>query len=437
MASVVAELSKAFVEFNVTVREDDSLKSIVLYNGPGAAADCVRLTKLAITCILNTPVQLVDASFFQRTDWIKNTKLIVIPGGLSTFTIRQALGTIGMQNLYTAICLHKVPYLGICAGAILVSSFFELNNVTYKTPTPPYTFPLFQGTATIPIPQRGYAANAQGSVEMVRRIILGDGSSGISGYCFYKDGPGFLDALQHKNVEILGRYVTDSTKPLEMQPPALIHCTDIGNAVLCGPHPEFSRLSDDISITRQSFLRPAFLQTTFETMFAALGLLKKKPCTVADFTGIETLTTHAQHIIYSYLEQPFGVAPQNVPFVKHLPSFQAMQISDLVNRLQTLRDRLIRVVALEFTLQSPTPHGDRLLETLSYGEDYNMFALFKFLQHPHHEKETLLKISTIIEKCLQTVIPDSQRYEKLEKYAQLKEQFPSKSCMLTIRLLNT
>src|SRR6185295_17263508 len=74
-------------------------KAIVLYSGTGAHPDCVRATKAALARFLQTDIVLGDEVYFQKEGWIQKTRLVVMPGGVSTGKIMLALGAQGLVNI--------------------------------------------------------------------------------------------------------------------------------------------------------------------------------------------------------------------------------------------------------------------------------------------------------------------------------------------------
>jgi glutamine amidotransferase-like uncharacterized protein len=254
-------------------------KSIILYNGVGAGPNCVIHTKIALEALLAEPVQTVDAQFLQNTDWMSRTKLLVIPGGLSTDKIHYAIGKEGLRNIQRAVEIHRVAFLGICAGAYLVSERMCYNGLalirSFENSTPIF----FSGTA----------AGAAHKLN-IRKIAYTIGTTLFFQNCFFLNGPTFLDASKKEDTEILAHYADDNAPPS----PAIIHCRNSRiNAILCGFHPEFTTENAIVKANEAEQLNPAYSYVIWHRMLGKLRLLPSE--------DITPLPAAVNAIIYSYL----------------------------------------------------------------------------------------------------------------------------------------
>ncbi len=240
-------------------------KQVVLYGGKGAHPHCVQATKAALSHFLNEQIVVGDEKYFQNEEWIAKTKLVVIPGGDSTSDIMFALHENGLGNIQKALFQEKVAYLGICAGAFLASRLRTFKNDPFGWPFNGKVPIAFEGEACGPVtPHPLFKASS----DKVRTVWL-HGNGMEMKPLYYENGPSFKGAESMHNVKVLADFVLS----LNDLVPAIIHCTDKVNAVLCGAHPEFPEIGKTSVEPEDAHLDPNFSKTAFKVMLQALGLL--------------------------------------------------------------------------------------------------------------------------------------------------------------------
>jgi glutamine amidotransferase-like uncharacterized protein len=428
--AAVSDLSQRFAQIYI----DDDPYRVVLYNGPGAAPGSVSTTQIALSVLLNTSVRLVDAAFFQNAYLLIKAKLIVIAGG-NALTISAALGEKGRANLTSAILNWRLPYIGICAGALLACRTTTISGVDVEHPFGANMPFAFHGAAALPVLNKGATFKSSESVEMVRKIAIKTREEVLIGYSYYLDGPSFVNPKSYHNVKVLGHYIIDESLPLKSQPAAIIHCTyDDINAVLCGPHPETTTpyLYSDKTLPEASLLSPVFSHTVMRTMLIALGFLKnktslktllkgigiiKKPITPLVPTGIEALPSSVHYLINSYcVETPF--TEKATPFLQFLPPLQKEHAFQLITYVENLRLQLIKVVANRFTEGSKI-EGDRTFQYAKVFGDKDKNLLLKKLDI---QTNTLcIKVQDLVNMGFTDVIPFNAKYLTLDKYVDAME----------------
>lgn len=274
MTSVDLSLSKQFAELTIT----DTPAPYILYGGTGAAPHSVKAIQIIVSTILRLPIQIVTEKFFQNEEFFQNAakirtiRLIIFPGGISTSKIEEALESVGLENLYTAICVFKVAFLGICAGTNLTSKEMRFHDEPFRRKFRFCAYPdIFKGIAHTPVP-----ATVDKVSECTRKISLICSQEIVEGYVVNMHSPWF-DIQDASGVKVLAYYNTNKSVPLDAQPPAIIHCTENGtNGVLCAPHAE---------ILLDLPTSPVFADLIFQTMLKALGFLPKDLSWNAFFKG--------------------------------------------------------------------------------------------------------------------------------------------------------
>lgn len=235
-------------------------KQVVLYSGKGAHPACIRATSAALFRHLEIPIIQGDVAYFQRDSWIQKTKLVAIPGGMSTTDIVIALGRIGLSTIKKAVSENHVSYLGLCAGAYLASRTRQFNGIVLAAPFQSDAPTLFQGIAVGPVAERAPPH------KHVRTVTLYQGNEQIEGPLYYNHGCAF-EGQQHTTT-VLARYFNSQA--------AIIHVKNAAiNAVLSGVHPEFPEPGASPE-PEDPYLSPSFSETTFKVMLQALGLIIPK-----------------------------------------------------------------------------------------------------------------------------------------------------------------
>ena len=301
MAALLDTTRNAFAALSITQVPSAAQNDIVLYSGKGAHPDCIRATKIALSSLLQTTVVLGNEAYFQREDWIQKTKLVVIPGGLSTSQIMYSLGSQGLTNIRKALYEHKAAYLGLSAGAFLASRIQKFYGEDLPALFSNEAPIVFRGAAATPVDQ------GQALCKTVRNVALSVGSTTVTGPLYYNFGPTFENAEKQPHTTILARYVTSPTS----LPPAIIHVRNHTlNAVLSGVHPEFPEPGASPE-PEDADLRREFSETSFKVMLQALG-----------FLGVGAFTPAIHLLIHSYVCDFFTPVEEQNAYLNQLNPLQ-------------------------------------------------------------------------------------------------------------------
>lgn len=189
------------------------MEKIIVYQGPGVSPESLKHTLHTFSgSQVITPEQILT------TDWEKETRLFIIPGGADLPYTRSLNGA--RNQKIRQFVENGGTYLGICAGAYFASSSVEFAKGTSLEVTGTRELQFFEGPAIGPLVPYCYHNN---SGARAIRLFYQDQEVKV----FYNGGCYFPNA-QH----VLAYY--------ENNLPAIIECrVGKGKAILSGVHFEY------------------------------------------------------------------------------------------------------------------------------------------------------------------------------------------------------
>lgn len=172
-----------------------------------------------------------DQHTHKNTNWIKNTKLLIFPGGRD-IPYHRALRGIANQNI-SEFVKQGGTYFGICAGAYYGCASIEFEKDTNLSVQAKRELKFFPGIARGPAYGTGkFCYTSQQGAQIAN---LTD-RSGNHFSAYYNGGCHFVDADLFNDVLVLADYSDIKDKPA-----AVVYCKiGDGRAILCGVHPEYS-----------------------------------------------------------------------------------------------------------------------------------------------------------------------------------------------------
>lgn len=217
------------------------MKKILIYTDKGANDFCIAslLSALKIEKIdQKYHIVLVKKDLFQRTDWKKDTHLVIFPGGRD-IPYHNALKGTGNDNIRDFV-EKGGSFLGICAGGYYGSANIEFEQNGPLEIIAERELKFFPGIARGPAyGLRKFNYKSKKGAQIAKLNFVPPFIS-FQTTAYYNGGCAFLGAEKYNNVSILARYAD-----IEEQPAAIVKC-NVGNgrAVLSGVHPEYSVYHD-------------------------------------------------------------------------------------------------------------------------------------------------------------------------------------------------
>lgn len=213
------------------------MKKILVYRDEGANLFCVAslLSALKDEKLDQTySLAWADKDLFQRTEWQKETHLVIFPGGRD-IPYHNALEGIGNKNIKDFV-LNGGNYLGICAGGYYGSAIVEFEQGGPLEVIAARELQFFPGIARGPAYGLGkfrYQSD-QGAQIAQLNLVTSSTSSGTAAY--YNGGCIFVNAEKYEAISVIARYAD-----IEGEPAAIVKChVGDGCAILSGVHPEYS-----------------------------------------------------------------------------------------------------------------------------------------------------------------------------------------------------
>jgi biotin--protein ligase len=217
------------------------MKKILIYQGAGADAFGIKALNFALNLegIDNRyRIELVNKDLMGTANWIKDTDLLIFPGGRD-IPYHQALQGVPNQHIQDYV-QQGGNYFGICAGG-----YYGCANIEFEKGCPleviaDRDLKFYPGIARGPAYGNGKFCyrGQRGAQIALLKLSLQLSSPGASA-AYYNGGCAFMKVENHPNTEVLGRY-----SDIEGEPAAIVQCrVGIGKALLCGVHPEYSALN--------------------------------------------------------------------------------------------------------------------------------------------------------------------------------------------------
>lgn len=175
-------------------------------------------------------VRVISKEQLLEGDWIKDTKLFIMPGGRDLPYVKDLtpFGNVMIRKYIS----NGGSYLGICAGAYYSGNFVEFDKGLPSAIVGPRELSLFPGTvrgpclkAYDPFSHKGsLACSIESSLNYLKTLKI-----------FYSGGGFFVDAEKMAGVDILAYTFYNSNK----LPMIIGFCYGKGRVILSGVHPEY------------------------------------------------------------------------------------------------------------------------------------------------------------------------------------------------------
>lgn len=196
---------------------------ILVYNDEGVSAFSVGEV-LNVFRSLSKEVEVVNHQILNETDWEKETKLLVIPGGRDIPYDRNLKGR-GTKKIRRFV-EEGGSYLGICAGA-----YFGCSEVIFEKGKPlevheKRDLKFFPGAAIGTLYGTPFCYETQQGLHPAEISF-----EGKTLYLYYNGGCTFKEAKNYPSVKVIAEYKDANHQS------AIIHCkVGKGNAILSGVH---------------------------------------------------------------------------------------------------------------------------------------------------------------------------------------------------------
>ncbi len=197
-----------FITHNAGVNMASS-SQILLYSGLGASTFCLNAIERQLNELTDNKLYRIRKINDLMDCWNEpsSIKAIVVPGGnaaLMYYSMEQ-----NAAMIKTHIEKYKVPYMGICAGAILATTacqeLWKINDKTFSFHSDGDKYlDIFPDKVLAPIfpkPEKGIVRFED--FRPLKITVAEDGSSVRSAHIF---SPAFLDCDQNPNMKILSTY---------------------------------------------------------------------------------------------------------------------------------------------------------------------------------------------------------------------------------------
>jgi biotin--protein ligase len=265
------------------LQAQEAMQNILIYSGPGVGPQSLKNTVAMIKHLVAGKYKIITVGPDVLIDptWIRNTALLVMPGGADRPYVEKLQGA-GNENIKTYVA-NGGKFLGICAGAyysadriefakgdkdLEVTGERELKFFPGLVVGPTYSgfdhrdITIFAGTRAAKLfwqLEQPFAAN--------KEFVL-----------FYNGGGNFIDPEKYSNVRVLARYNPEAPGETKRHA-AIIECTvGKGRAILSSPHFEWDPETLDTKITQLNQIKPSLVAANNERMalarhlFARLGI---------------------------------------------------------------------------------------------------------------------------------------------------------------------
>lgn len=216
---------------------------IYVYQDAGVDEKALAHTLDTLKATVGTDYQIttLSAASLLQDNWIKNAKLLVMPGGADLPYVQKLQGK-GNQRIRDFVASGGA-YLGICAGAYYGAAVVEFDKGGKLEVVGPRELSFFSGKAIGPIlAPYDYHTNSGARAAQITTTL-----PGLSSVTVYYNGGGYFEhALQDPHARILAIYPN--------QLAAIIHVTyGKGNVILSGVH--FETEAEHLEATDQ-YLAP-------------------------------------------------------------------------------------------------------------------------------------------------------------------------------------
>lgn len=243
MRKIITALCLLTASFSVLAQQ-----KILLYVGPGAGPKSIANTLATLKLVVANKYEIKTVGPEDIIDdtWIKDTALLVIPGGADRPYVAHLSGQ-GNANIRLYVA-NGGKFLGICAGAYYSADRIEFakgDKVLEVTGDRELKF--FPGLVIGPT-YAGFDYRDVQSVAGMRaaKVYWNEQTPFKNEHefvIFYNGGGHFVGAENHPNVKVLARYGRELPSQPH-QPAAIVECkVGQGKAILSGPHFEWDPAS--------------------------------------------------------------------------------------------------------------------------------------------------------------------------------------------------
>jgi biotin--protein ligase len=225
-----------FLSFFLLLSFHVSSKEVVyIYAGPGVSQYSLSQTTATLRAFLHSDYQLelIFPEQILKSDWEKQTVLLIIPGG-ADIPYMQVLNGVGNQKIRSFV-ENGGSFLGICAGSYYGGNFVDFAKGTKLEVQGKRELSFFPGIVRGPI-LSPYEYKSESGSKAAK--ISWQGSSGFergSTFTVYCNGGGyFVDASAKENTNVLASY------DVEGRLAAIVECqVGRGKVILSGVHFEY------------------------------------------------------------------------------------------------------------------------------------------------------------------------------------------------------
>ncbi|XVN43368.1 MAG: BPL-N domain-containing protein [Candidatus Rickettsia vulgarisii] len=205
--------------------------TIKIYNGDGVSKENLKHCYYSLKQCASSEyiIDYISPEEIIRGDWVKDTRLLVLPGGLD-IPYTKALNGLG-NKIIKKFIKQGGGFLGICAGSYYGGNYVEFAKSTDIEVIGKRELGLFPETVKGPILCDYYYNSDRGA--KAAEIII---ENNIIEDChvFYNGGGYFVNAENTPNTKIIARYNTPDLQA------AIIKCQyGKGTAILSGVHFEY------------------------------------------------------------------------------------------------------------------------------------------------------------------------------------------------------
>jgi len=216
------------------------MPKVLIYRDSGADPICLGFLQSALALEgvdQRYTIGWADKIMMQSESWIKDTRLLIFPGGRDIPYHRALQG--GPNRSIRKFVEDGGSYLGICAGSYYGSAFIEFEKGHPLEVIAERELKFFPGIARGSAYGHGkFCYRSLRGAQIASLKLYPSLSSSETSAAYYNGGCAFVEAENYPNTTVLGRY-----SEIEGQPPAIIQCAvGSGKALLCGVHPEHSSL---------------------------------------------------------------------------------------------------------------------------------------------------------------------------------------------------
>lgn len=296
--------------------------NVLVYSGQGTTNESVKhcLESLRYHLSPYYAVVTINEQALLHDPWQFKSAALVIPGG-ADLPYCQLLNGAGTKKI-TQFVRKGGKYIGLCAGGYFGSSRIEWEVGTNREVSGPRELKFFQGTNK-GCAYKGFDYDNHDGARVVKLQVnsecLPNCPSPVE--IFYNGGGLFSNASKVKDCTILARYAEETDIDDDDRAAVVLCKLGNGNALLSGPHPEFSPSlmkprSDDthfIDITKKLAIHEPDRKIFFKECLKKLGLKVNEDTDVPRVPKLSPIYL-SSHLEPSKVVSIYKDLQQNLPF---------------------------------------------------------------------------------------------------------------------------